>query len=106
MKGHKAHTGKSSHHAGRHLKHKLGGGIMGEHAATHTGGHKAPTEAGGNPKVFAEAEKHKGGGAIHGGNAKKRLDRHGGHIGRKASGGGADLHPYSSAAHSKGGRCG
>lgn len=50
--------------------------------------------AGGNPKVFEEAEKKKHGGAIHGAKAKHKLDRPGRKLGGRV---GADRSPLSSA---------
>jgi hypothetical protein len=57
-------------------------------------------DAGGNPKVFAEAKKTKSIGVIPGDKGKPRADRKcGGRI-KRASGGGADTSPYSSAGKS------
>lgn len=57
------------------------------------------SEAGGNPKVFAEAKKRKAGGrlvgAVGGGLARPRLDRPGRKLGGRV---GADKSPLSSAA--------
>jgi hypothetical protein len=89
---------------GRALKDKLGGGIQGLAAATNTGGHHA------GPAPTDGMDQKKRGGAVDGKVGKKRLDRHGGHIGGKASGGGASpSSPYSGAASGhfrKGGGCG
>jgi hypothetical protein len=67
---------------------------------------KTPEKADGNPAVIKEAEAGKSIGKIGGVKGKKRLDRK---CGGRATGGGADTSPYSSAGaslrHKRGGAC-
>ena len=96
--------GRRKHHFAQHRKH---GGHVKHHKADGGGlSHEKPEKADGNPFVVKEAEEKKSVGKIGGVKGKKRLDRK---CGGRATGGGADETPYSSAGrslrHKHGGSC-
>ncbi len=96
--------GKHGKHHERHERHeerKHGGGVHHEHHKHHehkrARGGRMPEKADGNPEVIKEAEKTKSIGKIGGVKGHGRADRKRGGGCHRASGGGADTSPYSSA---------